>query len=110
MMRLRRLFWGLVVFAVLVEASAIVFAEDSWQVGIATAKITPEQPIWMAGYAGRDHFSRFGHHLQHDTVKGGAQCGRCQVLLSDLHLLYQQGINPCLQTFQSQTRPFDPGL
>ena len=28
-------------------------AETNWQVGIATAKITPEKPVWMAGYAGR---------------------------------------------------------
>lgn len=28
-------------------------AETQWQVGIATAKITPEKPVWMAGYAGR---------------------------------------------------------
>ncbi|MES2793596.1 MAG: neutral/alkaline non-lysosomal ceramidase N-terminal domain-containing protein [Planctomycetota bacterium] len=28
-------------------------SESNWQVGIATAKITPEKPVWMAGYAGR---------------------------------------------------------
>jgi len=28
--------------------------EPGWKAGVATAKITPEQPMWMAGYAGRD--------------------------------------------------------
>jgi len=27
--------------------------EPGWKAGVATAKITPEQPIWMAGYAAR---------------------------------------------------------
>ena len=53
-MILRRSFQGLLVLALLVRASAIVLAEDSWQVGISTAKITPDQSIWMAGYGGRD--------------------------------------------------------
>lgn len=35
----------------LVHQSA--WSETKWQVGIATAKITPEKPVWMAGYAGR---------------------------------------------------------
>jgi neutral ceramidase len=26
-----------------------------WKVGIASAKITPEKPLWLAGYAARDH-------------------------------------------------------
>src|SRR3954469_20862779 len=25
-----------------------------WEAGVATANITPSQPIWMAGYGGRD--------------------------------------------------------
>jgi len=41
-------------FAILFETSATVSAKDSWQVGIATARITPKEPIWMAGYADRD--------------------------------------------------------
>jgi hypothetical protein len=28
---------------------------DSWQAGVATAVITPDKPMWMAGYAGRNH-------------------------------------------------------
>ncbi len=28
-------------------------AQSSWQAGVAKVRITPEQPMWMAGYAGR---------------------------------------------------------
>lgn len=28
---------------------------DGWQVGTAKANMTPTKPLWMAGYAGRDH-------------------------------------------------------
>lgn len=30
-------------------------AGPGWKAGLARVKITPEQSIWMAGYAGRDH-------------------------------------------------------
>jgi hypothetical protein len=30
-------------------------AEPSWRVGVARVKITPEEPLWMAGYASRTH-------------------------------------------------------
>lgn len=30
-------------------------AEPTWRAGTARAVITPEQPMWMAGYGGRDH-------------------------------------------------------
>jgi len=36
-------------------SGALPAAEPSWKTGIAKAKITPEKPVWMAGYAGRDH-------------------------------------------------------
>jgi hypothetical protein len=50
-----KVYWlclGLVVAIIAGE----VFAADSavWQVGVARAKITPQQPLWMAGYAARD--------------------------------------------------------
>jgi neutral ceramidase len=28
--------------------------QPTWQVGLAKAKITPEEPLWLAGYGGRD--------------------------------------------------------
>jgi len=30
-------------------------AGESWQAGVAAAVITPDQPMWMSGYASRDH-------------------------------------------------------
>ena len=30
------------------------FASDGWKAGVASANITPTEPIWMAGYASRD--------------------------------------------------------
>ena len=40
-------------FSIVFCCSFSAQAETQWQVGIATAKITPEKPVWMAGYAGR---------------------------------------------------------
>ena len=28
-----------------------------WRAGVARAVITPQEPIWMAGYGSRDHVS-----------------------------------------------------
>ncbi|HTN77071.1 MAG TPA: neutral/alkaline non-lysosomal ceramidase N-terminal domain-containing protein [Pirellulaceae bacterium] len=39
---------GLVIFV-----TSPTFAADTWQAGAAKIKITPEQPVWMAGYASR---------------------------------------------------------
>src|SRR5262245_48589715 len=33
----------------------VAFAADGWKAGFAKAVITPEQPLWLAGYGGRDH-------------------------------------------------------
>ena len=35
--------------------SEVLADESSWRAGVATVKITPEKPMWMAGYASRDH-------------------------------------------------------
>ena len=36
-------------------SGALPAAEPAWKAGIAKAKITPEKPVWMAGYGSRDH-------------------------------------------------------
>ena len=45
--------------ALLAVAAAVQLAEeaaaDGWQAGAAAAKITPNQPMWMAGYGSRTH-------------------------------------------------------
>lgn len=33
-------------------------SKPTWQAGVATAKITPQEPVWMAGYASRNHPSQ----------------------------------------------------
>ena len=43
------------VILVFLISGALPAAEMSWKAGIAKAKITPVKPVWMAGYAGRDH-------------------------------------------------------
>lgn len=42
-----------VAFLIALCCTSIAMAETKWQVGVATVKITPEKPMWMAGYAGR---------------------------------------------------------
>jgi len=45
---------AVVLAALLVSALSPVRAEEAtWKVGLAKAKITPEEPLWMAGYAAR---------------------------------------------------------
>jgi hypothetical protein len=44
------LFIGLRAFAATLTA-----ADATWKAGTATVDITPTEPIWMAGYGGRDH-------------------------------------------------------
>ena len=43
----------------LVSLTAVALAADlpagGWQAGVAKRKITPETPLWMTGYAVRDH-------------------------------------------------------
>lgn len=55
-MSMRRSGWllGLVWVLVLVGAVPGRSADGTWRVGTARAAITPEQPLWMAGYASRD--------------------------------------------------------
>ena len=35
----------------------VAFGQEAagWKAGVARAKITPEKPVWLAGYGGRDH-------------------------------------------------------
>lgn len=37
------------------ERESLAAAAESWRAGSARVKITPETPMWMAGYGGRDH-------------------------------------------------------
>ena len=39
----------------LATAASHLHAAESWKAGAAKSIITPEKPMWMAGYASRDH-------------------------------------------------------
>jgi len=39
----------------LTPLTSLSAAESTWQTGAAKVAITPEKPMWMAGYASRDH-------------------------------------------------------
>ena len=56
-MRPRRLFglWFVLVVLVSPWSGAMIAEEPSWKAGTAAAKITPEKPLWLAGYGGRNH-------------------------------------------------------
>jgi hypothetical protein len=44
------------ILAVLLLGAALLpAAEPTWKAGLARVVITPKEPVWMAGYAGRDH-------------------------------------------------------
>ena len=45
----RRLRFGLLSFVTVVAATAA----EPWRAGVATRKLTPPGPIWLAGYANR---------------------------------------------------------
>lgn len=40
---------------VLIWPGPLVAQQRIWKAGTSRAKITPQQPLWMAGYGGRDH-------------------------------------------------------
>lgn len=40
-------------FLILLLTTTTVFAQDTWQAGVATATITPDKYMWMAGYGSR---------------------------------------------------------
>jgi hypothetical protein len=49
---LRLLFAVAMMFAAVLPCPALA---DGWKAGTAAQKITPERPMWMAGYGSRDH-------------------------------------------------------
>src|SRR5688500_11343600 len=48
------LWLGATSFFILVFTSSAAAEEPDWKVGLAHVKITPQQPLVMAGYASRD--------------------------------------------------------
>lgn len=46
--------WIVSITVLLLTVAPLSAQEATWKVGLAKAKITPEEPIWLAGYGGRD--------------------------------------------------------
>ncbi len=53
---------AMIVMAMLVGFSEPAHAEGTWRAGVARADITPGEPMWLAGYGGRDHESEGALH------------------------------------------------
>src|SRR5438132_1145212 len=49
-----KLVFAFCVFAVLGSQSVRAADAVTWKAGVAKTVITPEQPMWLAGYGGRD--------------------------------------------------------
>jgi neutral ceramidase len=78
--------WVVSIALVLVAASSLVAAETTWKAGLAKAKITPEEPLWLAGYGGRDRPAEGTLHDLWIKVLALEDAGgnRAVVLTSDL--------------------------
>lgn len=53
----RRIHWSWLSMSLLLAALCIssnVLGQETWKAGVAAVKITPENPVWMAGYASRN--------------------------------------------------------
>jgi len=78
--------WIVSITVVLLTVPPLSAQEATWRVGLAQAKITPEEPIWLAGYGGRD---RPSEGVLHDLwikvlALESADGQRAVVLTSDL--------------------------
>ena len=52
---MNRIFWGYVIAMMLFLTNGV--SATSWKAGVAKVNITPQENMWLAGYAGRDHVS-----------------------------------------------------
>ncbi|MGM0488127.1 MAG: neutral/alkaline non-lysosomal ceramidase N-terminal domain-containing protein [Planctomycetota bacterium] len=74
------------VFGICVTLQPVLADEATWKVGVASARITPEEPLWMAGYGARDRPAQGTlHDLWVKVLALEASDGRRAVVLtSDL--------------------------
>jgi hypothetical protein len=86
-------------------ATPLLAQETSWKVGLARVKITPEQPIFMAGYASRDrpfasvHDELYAKALVLVDEKGT----RAALVTTDLIGLTAEIADPIRQRIERQT-------
>lgn len=77
---------GVVCVAAACSVCARGSGADQWQAGVATAVITPERPMWLAGYAARTRPSEGKVHDLHAKalVLQDARGGRLAIVTVDL--------------------------
>src|SRR5262245_31301468 len=91
--------------ALLLIARPAVAQNATWKVGLARVKITPEQPIFMAGYASRDkpfasvHDDLFAKAL----VLADEQGNRAVLVTTDLIGLTAEIADPIRRRIEEQT-------
>jgi hypothetical protein len=89
----------------LVGTPPLAAQEADWKVGLARVKITPEQPVWMAGYASRDR----PYESVHDELEAKAlvladgQGTRAVLVTTDLIGLSAEVADPIRRRIEEAT-------
>jgi len=92
-------------YFLLLGASPLAGQDAEWKVGLARVKITPEQPVWMAGYASRNkpfesvHDELFAKAL----VLVDARGARAALVTTDLIGLSRDIADPIRRRIEEQT-------
>ncbi len=96
--------WLFVLF-LLLGAAPLLAADADWKVGLARVKITPTQPVFMAGYASRDRpFASVHDDLYAKAlVLMDAQGTRAALVTTDLIGLTAQVADPIRRRIEEQT-------
>ena len=90
---------------VLITAAELPGQEPSWQVGLARVKITPQQPVFMAGYASRDRPFASVHDdlFAKAMVLADAGGTRAALVTTDLIGLAAEVADPIRRRIEEQT-------
>jgi hypothetical protein len=88
-----------------VVASPLASQDTDWKVGLAQIKITPEQPVWMAGYASRNKPFESVHDelFAKAMVLVDARGTRAALVTTDLIGLSREIADPIRRRIEEQT-------
>ncbi|MCI0357659.1 MAG: neutral/alkaline non-lysosomal ceramidase N-terminal domain-containing protein [Planctomycetaceae bacterium] len=91
--------------ALLLLASPALAQENDWKVGLARVKVTPDQPVFMAGYASRDRpFASVNDDLYAKAlVLADEQGTRAALVTTDLIGLTADIADPIRRRIEEQT-------
>ena len=95
----------LAVFLLFLVTGPLIAEDSPWKVGLARVKITPEQPVWMSGYASRNkpfesvHDDLFAKAL----VLVDARGARAALVTTDLIGLSRDIADPIRRRIEEQT-------